>query len=122
MGRWTRMNHWQSPLTNRFGSRSATKQTLVATDAWLKLVNEVEPKAMLKYNRHYIGLEVDGAAMNCVTFTPRKAHVIITIKLPQTKETDDQLEEAGVETLTYESRFREYRIRLESQVDRGKAA
>jgi len=98
-------------------SKRGTKQTLVATDALLKLVNEVEPKATLKYNKHYIGLEVDGAAMNFVTFTPRKAHVIMTIKLPQTKETDDQLEEAGVETLTYESRFREYRIRLESQVD-----
>lgn len=98
-------------------SKRGTKQTLVATDALLKLVNEVEPKATLKYNKHYIGLEVDGSPMNFVTFTPRKAHVIMTIKLPQTKETDGQLEEAGIEALTYESQWRQYRVRLESQVD-----
>lgn len=98
-------------------SKRGTKHTLVATDALLRLVNEVEPKATLKYNKHYIGLEVDGSPMNFVTFMPRRAHVIMTIKLPQTKETDGQLEEAGVETLTYESRWRQYRIRLEAQVD-----
>jgi hypothetical protein len=98
-------------------SKRGTRSTLVATDALLKLVNEVEPKAVLKYNKHYIGLEVDGSPMNFVTFMPRKAHVIMTIKLPQTKETDDQLEEAGIETLTYESQWRQYRVRLESQVD-----
>ena len=53
----------------------------------------------MKYNKHYIGLEVDGSAMNFVTFIPRRAHVIMTIKLPQTKDTDDQLEDAGIETL-----------------------
>jgi|1185.fasta_scaffold21536_1 hypothetical protein len=98
-------------------SKRGTKLTLVATDALLKLVNEVEPKATLKYNKHYIGLEVDGAAMNFVTFMPRKAHVLMTIKLAQTQEIDDQLEEGGIEALAYDSRFREYRIRLESQVD-----
>jgi hypothetical protein len=98
-------------------SKRGTRSTLVATDTLLKLVNEVEPKAVLKYNKHYIGLEVDGSPMNFVTFMPRKAHVIMTIKLPQTKETDDQLEEAGIETLTYESQWRQYRVRLESQVD-----
>lgn len=98
-------------------SKRGTRSTLVATDALLELVNEVEPKAVLKYNKHYIGLEVDGSPMNFVTFMPRKAHVIMTIKLPQTKKTDDQLEEAGIETLTYESQWRQYRVRLESQVD-----
>ena len=88
----------------------------MATDALLKLVNEVEPKATLKYNKHYIRLELDESTSTLVTFMPRKAHVIMTVKLPQTKETDDQLEEAGVETLSYESRFRQYRIRLETQV------
>lgn len=98
-------------------SKRGTRQTLVATDALLKLVNEVEPKAILKYNKHYIGLEVDRAPMNFVTSLPRKAHVIMTIRVPQTKETDEQLAEAGVETLTYESQWRQYRLRLESQVD-----
>lgn len=98
-------------------SRRGTRQTLLATDALLKLVNDVEPKAALKYNKHYIGLEVDGAPMNFVTFMPRKAHVIMTIRLPQTKDTDDMLAEVGLETLTYETQWRQYRLRLESKVD-----
>jgi hypothetical protein len=41
----------------------------------------------------------------------------MTIRLPQTKETDSQHEEARIETLTYESQWRQYRVRLETQVD-----
>lgn len=98
-------------------SERGTKQTLEATDALMRLVNEVEPKAILKYNKHYIGLEVNESPMNFVTFMPRKAFVLMTIKLPQTEETQGQLAEAGIDTLTYDSRFRQYRIRLESEVD-----
>jgi hypothetical protein len=98
-------------------SKRGTRKTLAATDGLLKLVNEVEPKAALKYNKHYIGLEVDGSPLNFVTFMPRKAHVIMTTRLPQTKEVDEQLEEVGLETLTYESQWRQYRLRLASNVD-----
>jgi len=52
-----------------------------------------------------------------VTFMPRKAHVVITIKLPQSKEVDDQLEEAGIDTLTYERHWRQYRVRIDEAVD-----
>jgi hypothetical protein len=73
--------------------------------------------ASLKYNKHYIGIEVDGSAKNFVSFMPRKAHVIMTIKLPKTGETDEILEESGLETLTYETQWRQYRLRLDSTLD-----
>ena len=38
----------------------------------------------------------------------------MTIKLPRTKEIDDQLAEAGIDTLTYDSQWRQYRVRIES--------
>jgi hypothetical protein len=98
-------------------STRGTKKTLVATDGLLALVNEIEPKAILKYNKHYIGLEIDGSPLNFVTFMPRKAHVIMTLKLPQSSEVDAQLKEAGLDTLTYESQWRQYRLRIESSVD-----
>jgi hypothetical protein len=93
-------------------TQRGTKKTLALTDSLLKLVNEVEPKAALKYNKHYIGLEVSGSPMNFVTFMPRKAHVIMTIKIPKTKETDDQLDEAGIDTLTYEAQWHQYRVKF----------
>lgn len=97
-------------------TKRGTKKTLNVTDELLKLVNEVEPKATLKYNKHYIGLEVDGAPMNFVTFLPRKAHVLMTIKIPKTVEVDEQLEEVGIETLAYDSQWRQYQIRICSPV------
>ena len=98
-------------------TKRGTKKTLQATDSLLTLVKEVEPRAALKYNKHYIGIEVDGAARNFVSFMPRKAHVIMTIRLPKTAETDEVLEESGLETLTYETQWRQYRLRIDSAID-----
>ena len=98
-------------------TKRGTKKTLQATDSLLTLVKEVEPRASLKYNKHYIGIEVDGSPRNFVSFMPRKGHVIMTVRLPKTVETDELLEEAGLETLTYETQWRQYRLRLESGVE-----
>jgi hypothetical protein len=97
-----------------------SKKTLSLTDELMKLVNEVEPKASLKYNKHYIGLEVDGAALNFVNFTPKRAHLIMAIKLPKTQETDNLLEAAGLVTLAYDVQWRNYRLRIDSGVDSKK--
>lgn len=98
-------------------TKRGTKKTLAATDELLKLVNEVEPKAVLKYNKHYIGLGVDGSPLNFITFMPRKAHVLMTIKLPKSKEVDEQLEESGIETLAYDTQWRQYRVRIDSAIE-----
>jgi hypothetical protein len=107
-----------SPPTDRaYWESKGTKKTVLATDDLLKLVNEVQPKAILKYNKHYIGLEIDGAPRNFVAFTPRRAHVIMSIKLPQSKEVDDQLDEAGIDKLRYDAQFKQYQVRIDGAVD-----
>lgn len=98
-------------------TKRGSKATLSIVDHLLKLINEVEPGATLNYNRHYIGLEVNGTVMNFVRFQARRAHVIMNIKLGQAKEIDDLLEEVGIETLPYRSQWRFYRLRLESNLD-----
>ena len=98
-------------------TKRGTKKTMSLTDELLKLVNEVEPKATLRYNKHYIGLGIDGAPLNFIMFMPRKVHVLMTIKLPKTKEVDEQLEDAGIETLAYDSQWRQYRVRIDSVVE-----
>jgi hypothetical protein len=97
-------------------STRGTKKTLALADSLLKLVNEVEPKAILKYNKHYIGLDIGGSPVNFVTFRPRRVHLILTIKLPQSKETDQLIDEAGFETLAYDAQWRQYRLRIDSAV------
>lgn len=104
-------------------TKRGTKKTLQVTDSLLSLVKEVEPRASLKYNKHYIGIEMDGSPRNFVSFIPRKAYVVMTIKLPKTGETDEILEESGLETLSYETQWRQYRLRLESAIaDKQKEA
>lgn len=98
-------------------TKRGTKRTLSQTDDLLRLVNEVEPRASLKYNKYYIGLEIQGAPFNFVTFMPRKAHVIMNLKLPQETETDELLEGAGFETLNYDSQWRQYRVRIGANPD-----
>jgi hypothetical protein len=105
------------PTDRAFWEKRGSKNTLVLTDDLLKLVNHVEAKAVLKYNKHYIGLSLDGAASNFVSFIPRKAHVIMNFKLPKTAERDESLKASAIETLSYDSQYGEYRIRVDSNLD-----
>jgi len=92
-----------------------SETSLAMTDHLLRLVNEVEPKAVLNYNRNYIGLKVGGAPLNFVTFLPRKAHVIMSIELPRNESTDNQLDDVGLVKLAYELPGRQYRLRIDAQ-------
>lgn len=93
-----------------------TKKSLAMTDELMKLVTQAEPKASLKYNKHYIGLDVSGSTLNFVSFRPRHAHVIMELRLPQSKEVDAQLLDAGFETMAYEKRWLRYRLRIDANL------
>ncbi len=103
------------PTDRSFWEERVSKKTLQLTDKLLEIVQEVEPEAVLNYNKHYIGLKVGGSAMNFVTFYPRKAHLIMTFKVQQTQETDEELAEAGVDTMPYDKAWKQYRLRISSQ-------
>jgi hypothetical protein len=92
----------------------ASKATLSLTDDLLnRIVKVAEPTAALKYNKHYIGLVVDGAAFNFVSFTPKKAHVIVAFRLERSEEVDAELDEAGVVKLAYDAQFSLYRVKVD---------
>lgn len=102
----------------------ASKATLALTDELLnKVVNAVEPGAALKYNKHYVGLVIDGAAFNFVSFVPKKAHVIVSFRLERSEEVDAELDEAGLVKLAYDAQFRQYRVRIDANLkDQGREA
>jgi len=108
-----------SEPTNRgyWESKRGTKKTLKMTDELLSVVTEVEPKATLNYTKHYIGLMVQGSAMNFVAFTPRKNHVIVSVRLLQSNEVDGNLEDCEFDTLAYDSKWRQYRLRIGATLD-----
>jgi hypothetical protein len=92
---WSTTTKSSEPTDRNFWEKRSSKKTLQFTDSLLDVVKEIEPNASLNYTKHYIGLKVEGSAMNFVTFLPRRAHVIMTFKLPQTQEVDEEIAEAS---------------------------
>jgi hypothetical protein len=78
----------------------------------LKILKEVDPSLELKYNKIYIGLWKNGQPYNFVTLRPKKTHLNFELKLPQSEELDKKIEDAGLETLDYDKRWKAYRLRL----------
>lgn len=107
------------PVDRAYWETRANKETLSLTDSIFRHVQEVEPAASLRYNTRYIGIGIDGQPLNFVAFRPRKAHVLVSVKLPKTDETDQLLEDAGIETMAYETHRRLYRLRITEPLDEG---
>jgi hypothetical protein len=102
------------PATRESWEVKASKKTLAHSDELLKLVQEIQPKAVLNYNKHYIGLKIDGVSRNFVAFRPKRVHVIMEFKLPdQGEEMKARLEEAGMQTLAYDSQFGFFRLNID---------
>lgn len=90
------------PADRDYWEKKSSKKSLFIVDKVLEIIKPVEPNAIPKYNRHYIGLSLNGAPFNFVNFRPQKGSLVMKFKLPKTKEYDDLIEEAGFETLPYE--------------------
>jgi predicted transport protein len=100
------------PADRPYWEERASKTTVSAADELLHIVKQFDPRLELKYNKHYIGLGRDGAAFNFVSFRPKKSTITLEIQLPQTGDVDAKIEQAGLETLEYSSRWGRYRLRL----------
>jgi len=105
------------PTDRPYWEKRSSKKSLDLMDYLMTLVNEVEPTATPKYNKHYVGLSVDGSPLNFIHFAPRKTGLIMTFRLPKTDENDQLIEDAGLDSLEYITRWRQYRIRIESKVN-----
>ncbi len=65
----------------------------------------------LKYNKSYIGISKDGVAKNFISFRPKKNFLYLMFKANEDKHLSDKLEEVGLD-ITYESRWKQYRLKL----------
>jgi hypothetical protein len=101
------------PTDRAYWQKKSTEKMLKFVDQLLKLVQEVAPNAELKYNKYYVGLSINNSANNFVHFRPLKSAVVIKFKLEKSEDADRLIEEAGLETLTYEKRWSQYRIRID---------
>lgn len=94
-------------------TQRGTKETVAMADKVLKIVHEFQPDLHLKYNKFYIGLSRDGQANNFIWMRPqKKGNLMLAIGLPRSEEIEKLIEDAGLDTLDYDARGSNYRVRL----------
>lgn len=101
------------PTDRQFWEKErATSVTLGWMDQIFEWVKEENPVASLNYTKFYIGLTDGGKTNNYVTFRPKKTFLMFELKLPKSEEVDQLIDDAGLDTLDYEKRWNNYRIRV----------
>ncbi|RTQ52134.1 hypothetical protein EJV47_03665 [Hymenobacter gummosus] len=93
---------------------SKTSEASVALAEELqKIFNEIDDSIRLNFTKIYIGLTLGGIANNFLIMTPNKKPVIqVAIRLNESADIDDIIDKAGFETLPYEARYKQYKLRL----------
>jgi len=89
----------------------STKKAMKDVDAIFSDLNKYTSGYEMKYNKFYIGLAKDGVAKNFIMFNPKKSYIYIVFKTNENQELFAKIEEAGLEA-TYESRWKQYRVKL----------
>jgi len=101
-----------APTDRAYWEQRATRATVGLADALLTIVKQFDPSLQLKYNKFYIGLSRDGQPYNFVSFRPKKNHINLELRLPQSDELDAKIDHAGLDTLEYNNHWGLYRLRL----------
>jgi hypothetical protein len=104
------------PTDRAYWIHRGSESSIAVADAILELINQVTPGMALKYNKYYIGLARDGVADNFIFFrTDRRQRLIAVFRIPRSDEVTAMIENAGLDSLTYEKQWYHYRIRLSLQ-------
>lgn len=101
----TDRSYWE----NR-GSQETVGMCDLLYDSLKKLDSELE----LKYNKFYIGLVKNGHPVNFVVFRPKKSFLRIEPRLVKSTETQEELENVGLDVMDYDDQWGRYRIRVTS--------
>ena len=103
----TDRNYWETVR--------GTPSTVALADNILELGKEIEPNVELNYNKHYIGFLVDGRAKNFAIMRPQKSSMRLEIRHPKDDTVDEIINNAELDILDYDSRWKNYRIRLSAK-------
>ncbi len=101
-----------TPTDRAYWEKKASKTTLQLADKLLEDIQNLDQSLKLKYTKNYIGLEKDGQAFNFVLFRPKKGHINFELKMPQSDDIKALIDGSGLDTLEYNKRWGQYRLRL----------
>lgn len=103
------------PSDRNYWEKRASKLSLKLMDNIFKELGELVSDYKPKYNKHYIGLEINNMANNFIEFIPRKSTIIMNVKLIKSEEHDELLEHSDLDTLPYDKNWKQYRLRLNNK-------
>lgn len=101
-----------APSDRAYWESRGTKATVAIADQLLTIVHECDPSLAFKYNKFYIGLAKDGRADNFITCRPQKSGMVLEVRLKQSDDIQAKIDAAGLDTLSYDARWGNYRFRL----------
>lgn len=109
-------------ITDRsYWEKRGTPSTVKIVDEMFAFISELSSGYELKYNKFYIGLAKDGQPDNFVVFRPRKHTVHIELKMEQTKEITNKIENSSLELIRYNPIWGRYYVRAtKDSVDKDK--
>jgi hypothetical protein len=81
----------------------------------IDLAREKDSSLAPKYNKYYIGLARNGIADNFISLRPRQKWIIFQPKVASNPELTQRLEDAGLEVMAYDRRFKFYKIRFDEK-------
>ena len=100
-------------VTNRdYWLKRGTPKTVGMADKLLSYIHEFDPDAELNYNKFYIGLKINSRSKNYAIFRPKKNFIGLEIKMPQTEENDEMINQAEIANLDYSKRYGYYRLSI----------
>ena len=103
------------PKDRAYWEKKASPKTVQLADRLLVLIHSFAPEFQLNYNKYYIGLALNGRAINFVTFQPQRSAIRLEIGLPKDEATSTKLEKAELEVLGYDAQFAYYKVRLSAE-------
>ncbi|MCU7667849.1 hypothetical protein [Bacillus thuringiensis] len=99
----------QVPVDLAYWETRASIETISWCGELLKIIREASNENLdFNYTKRYIGLEESGIVNNFVAIVPRKKRINLRIRLKQSEEIDALIDEAGLDKLEYNKRFRLY--------------
>jgi hypothetical protein len=103
----------QETTDRTYWESRGSKASLSMVDEMHTVVQSLNPRLQLKYNKAYIGLAVDGRPNNFVIFRPQKNGIRLEPRLEKSAEFDEAIEAADLDILDYSKRWSRYKIRLQ---------
>lgn len=102
----------QEVTDREYWLKRGSKDTVKIADNVLEIIKNFAPDIEFKYNKFYIGLATGGQPNNFTIFRPRKKDLNIEIRLPQSEELQQKIDESGIDDMGYLKKWGKYRFRL----------